>query len=188
VVHAKVQCSQPAENVLKFVTSLIGVTIEEEIMPTSSRVKWYLALSLVGAIVLIVSSGWGREEEGVVSRIRFLLETLDHNQDGKVSPEEFPGSADRFQRLDTDGDGYLTVEDFGPTAEEVEQKVHSRIAEVIAKHDQNRDGMLSREEFPGSTSRFQRLDANGDGLLSQAEFEAGVRGRFQEFRRKRRTP
>jgi acetyl esterase/lipase len=43
---------------------------------------------------------------------------------------------------------------------------------VLARRDADRDGRLSRAEFPGPAPLFARLDRDGDGFLTRAEFEA----------------
>lgn len=45
---------------------------------------------------------------------RALLQRFDHDRDGKVLREQFPGSDEAFARLDRDGDGVLTEADFPP--------------------------------------------------------------------------
>ena len=37
-----------------------------------------------------------------------FVQRLDRNKDGKVSKSEFDGPANHFDRLDRDGDGYLS--------------------------------------------------------------------------------
>ena len=38
---------------------------------------------------------------------------MDRNQDGDVSPREFPGTAVQFQQLDTDADGLISSAEAG---------------------------------------------------------------------------
>ncbi|MFV1958779.1 MAG: hypothetical protein ACC662_05130, partial [Planctomycetota bacterium] len=45
---------------------------------------------------------------------RAALRRFDRNRDGKVEREEFPGSDERFDALDTNHDGVLTREDVKP--------------------------------------------------------------------------
>lgn len=41
--------------------------------------------------------------------------------------------------------------------------------QMVASYDQDGDGWLNREEFPGAGRWFQRLDRNGDGVLSDED-------------------
>ena len=41
--------------------------------------------------------------------------------------------------------------------------------------DRNRDGIVSREEWPGNDRSFRRQDRNGDGFLSREEVNQGGR-------------
>ena len=36
-------------------------------------------------------------------------------------------------------------------------------------HDNNGDGVVSRQEWPGNAKSFRQLDRNGDGVLSDAD-------------------
>jgi hypothetical protein len=40
-----------------------------------------------------------------------------------------------------------------------------------ARYDANKDGVITREEFPGSTECFDRLDRDGNGELTAADFD-----------------
>ncbi|MGD9368263.1 MAG: EF-hand domain-containing protein [Desulfobacteraceae bacterium] len=43
----------------------------------------------------------------------------------------------------------------------------------IQRFDQNGDGLVSADEFPGNQEQFQRLDLDGDGYLDTAEAPKG---------------
>jgi Ca2+-binding EF-hand superfamily protein len=54
-----------------------------------------------------------------------FIQKFDADKDGKVTPEEFGAGDEKFKRLDTNGDGAITIEDFlarkpGPGREEGE--------------------------------------------------------------------
>jgi hypothetical protein len=38
---------------------------------------------------------------------------MDSNGDGDISPREFLGSREKFQQLDTDGDGFVSGDEAG---------------------------------------------------------------------------
>jgi Ca2+-binding EF-hand superfamily protein len=58
-----------------------------------------------------------RDRDQLRLRIQDRVKAADKDQDGKLNLAEvqaaFPGLAPRFAALDKDGDGFLTVEDFG---------------------------------------------------------------------------
>lgn len=46
---------------------------------------------------------------------------------------------------------------------------HVTFDQVLARNDKNRDGRLSRDEFPGGQPLFERMDRNRDGFVSRDE-------------------
>jgi len=54
---------------------------------------------------------------------------------------------------------------------------------VLGAYDQDEDGAVSAEEFPGSPGRFGRLDSDGDGLLQLRDIRAA-----QQTHLLRKTP
>lgn len=47
---------------------------------------------------------------------------------------------------------------------------------ILARNDADRDGKLSRAEFPGPLPLFGRLDRDGDGFITRQEHEAAMPG------------
>lgn len=43
--------------------------------------------------------------------------------------------------------------------------------QVLARNDKDKDGRLSREEFPGNQQLFERMDTNKDGYISREEHD-----------------
>lgn len=53
-----------------------------------------------------------QRDRGPADRPGAMFERRDQDGDGRLTLEEFGGSPERFERLDADGDGYVTPEDF----------------------------------------------------------------------------
>lgn len=47
----------------------------------------------------------------------------------------------------------------------------------FAQFDRNRDGAITRDEFPGDAALFQRLDLNRDGAVTRAEVQQALPNR-----------
>jgi acetyl esterase/lipase len=61
--------------------------------------------------------------------------------------------------------------------------------EVLRRHDKDKDGRLSRDEFPQQALRiFDRIDSNKDGIVTAEEDAAFRRARLQRRPRPRRRP
>ena len=43
-------------------------------------------------------------------------------------------------------------------------------SQVVARHDTNQDGVISKAEFTGNPALFNRMDSNHDGSVNEAEF------------------
>ena len=77
-------------------------------------------------------------------------------------------SADRFRRIDRNGDGRIARSEWVYGAEE------------FARADRNRDGVLTAAEFQGGDfdddrgDRFDDLDVNGDGVVERREWHASA--------------
>jgi Ca2+-binding EF-hand superfamily protein len=98
-----------------------------------------------------------------------ILAKFDADADGQLSAEEFPGPAEHFTDLDTDGNGYLSDQELQagrpapPPGSGIEQD------------DADQDGKVSQAEFSGPTELFSRLDTDGDGYISQDDVPPGRR-------------
>lgn len=60
-----------------------------------------LNISVVMAIAVLTA-------EPSMTRAQNIFQMNDHNADGMLSREEFPGPPQAFSRMDSDGDGFLT--------------------------------------------------------------------------------
>jgi len=117
-----------------------------------------------------------------------LLERNDTDSDGKVSKAEMQaGFAKHFDRVDKNGDGFLTEDEMPKRGKSRGQdregrgrgnqnsNFAKRAAKQFNRFDKDGDGMLSQDEAPRHLKdRFTQLDANDDGFLSQDEIKAAA--------------
>jgi Ca2+-binding EF-hand superfamily protein len=81
-----------------------------------------------------------------------------------------------FKRLDADGDGKLSTEEFSMA------KVHAAVQSVRGEHmfarlDGNSDGVLTQDELPDPVARLRAMDADKDGTVTRDEARAYRRGK-----------
>jgi Ca2+-binding EF-hand superfamily protein len=111
------------------------------------------------------------EDDWTETRFR----ALDHNNDGRLTRNEWHGRAELFTRVDRNRDNALSRAEF---IGEDDADREDRFADL----DVNRDGRVARNEWHGSTAVFDALDSNRDGVLTRAE-AVGTEGTPQdEFR------
>jgi Ca2+-binding EF-hand superfamily protein len=97
------------------------------------------------------------------------MKRLDINNDGKISRDEWKGKPEAFAKIDKDGDGSLTREEFGDAAR--------RQAGRFNEMDADNDGKISRDEWKGAPKRFDRIDADGDGAVTKQELRTARQNR-----------
>jgi len=110
--------------------------------------------------------------------------SMDRNNNGVITRDEWRGSNQSFRVHDWNGDGVLSNDEVrngafrqGRTAEDED---FDR-AEQFDYLDTNRNGQIEPREWHMSLQAFNRLDRNGDGVLSRSETDreftgAGSRG------------
>jgi Ca2+-binding EF-hand superfamily protein len=110
-----------------------------------------------------------RPTEGKEREENMRFEGLDRNSDGIVTRAEWRGNDTSFRNQDWNGDGVLSGDEIRPGAA---RPGRSDEDDRVTRWDINRDGMLSRGEWQGTTEAFNRLDVNRDGLLTKVELTA----------------
>jgi len=99
-----------------------------------------------------------------------VFDKLDQNHDGVVTQDEFvAAAAARFQQLDAQGTGRVTVNEI-VAAPRTQARAAKVAAHLIQRMDANGDGAVSQDEFlAAAKKRFSHLDRNGDGFIDADE-------------------
>ncbi len=90
------------------------------------------------------------------------VQEVDTNGDSRVTREEWSRAFDRF---DANQDGVLTTEEIRAGA----RAAVSPYAERFESLDRDRDGYVSRTEWPMEAASFDRVDRDDDDRLSRSE-------------------
>ena len=100
----------------------------------------------------------------------------DSNQDNVVTQDEFSGTDEAFNLMDSDLDGEVDLDDFkdafGLNSISVSQSnivkdmLRNSFARQIGEDDQDVDGVLTLDEYVGTEDDFNRIDTDGDGQIT----------------------
>lgn len=120
-----------------------------------------------------IAAGYERGADGHGPRHSF--ETLDINNDGRITPQEMGAHMDaRFDKADLNGDGLVSADELRTRMQKRDtERMDRRISKMMQRHDANGDGLLNKDEM--KSKRLNRMmkfvDENGDGSISKSEFE-----------------
>ena len=95
---------------------------------------------------------------------------VEKDKDGRISRQEFPEADARFASLDTNADGFVDRDEF----RKARRGTRLDGAQFMAHFDDDKDGRVSRKEFPGPDHHFAHLDANEDGFIDKDEVPRGT--------------
>lgn len=121
-----------------------------------------------------------------------FLQVLDTDDDGIISEDEIKNAPDSLKKLDKNGDGQLTRDEWQPTAGRPPQREGDRQpAErpargegerppgdrpqgpglpLVEALDADHDGTISVDEIANSSEALAKLDKNSDGQLGPREY------------------
>jgi len=104
--------------------------------------------------------------------------SLDSNRDGRITREEWQGSAWAFRNSDLNGDGVLTPNelraDNGNGSVGTSGTIDNNAVARFDALDRNRNGRIERREWTGTAAEFDRLDSNRNNLLTPDELSVGA--------------
>lgn len=114
------------------------------------------------------------------------FEGADTNHDGVVTRAEFVAArAARFDKMDRNGDGFISRDDFKRVLR-FRPQAGQKVDAFIAQADSNGDHKVSRAEMAAApTPIFSVADANRDGVVDQAEL-AAAKDRLQSLKQQRK--
>jgi Ca2+-binding EF-hand superfamily protein len=108
---------------------------------------------------------------------------LDINNDGVITRQEWRGSDTSFNRHDLNGDGVISIREAngvggvvndilggGPDSNTNTDTTRNYHTSRFSNFDKNDDGIISPQEWDGSTRSFNRLDRNRDGVITRDEY------------------
>ncbi len=154
-------------------------------MRTIIKIAALSGLCVVMASSFAMAEKKGNRDGGLSKR----FEKIDANADGSLTVDEFIGAASkRFDKADLNSDGILSEGEL--VARIARKQAKRRAARLINRLDYNGDGKVTKDEIQNRTrKRFALLDGNDDGKVEKSEMKrhASRSGKARQMRKHRRT-
>jgi DNA-binding transcriptional MerR regulator len=128
-----------------------------------------------GAVAVFVVAGLALANEPYLPRGERALQRLDTNKDGRLSLEEIkPRLEQRFALSDANGDKMITAAEIDVMLQKRLEQRRSRIMQLL---DRDRDGTITQAEFDRVVAdMFDKADADNNGGVDLAEMRGFKRG------------
>jgi len=141
----------------------------------------FVTAVLVGLPITFSGAVEGGQRAPANPPAEMRFQAMDTNRDGMISPAEWRGSDQSFQRHDWNGDRVLSgnevrigaPREFGEEGDDYDQKrpeFRNWTERGFTNLDRNRDGRIARAEWFYDREDFIRVDRSGDGSLTREEF------------------
>jgi Ca2+-binding EF-hand superfamily protein len=124
-----------------------------------------------------------------------LFERLDKNRDLALEGDEVPKPS-WLERYDRNGDDKITkkemleIVDRGPGLDRLFllRDIRARARNALAQFDQDQDGLVSLEEYPGDDKAFKKVDRNRDEQLEWKELTRLAERELDDIRKRMKSP
>ena len=148
-----------------FLSGIIFLFIVFSLMALSPM-EFFSQSSKTIAIPLAYSATGGSKAAGGE-----FVSLFDKNGDKKISRMEFPRSAEEFDKLDKNNNGYIEADEVpkGPPGGGSKKGGPPGSGmpgmNFIRKYDMTGDDKVSKREYPRPSKEFKGLDKNSDGFI-----------------------
>lgn len=95
---------------------------------------------------------------------------MDINEDGIISGDEWVGPEEVFLAIDSNEDGSLSEDELIAAGDK--HREEREVRGEPGRIDTDCDGVISSDEWPGETDKFNEIDTDGNGELSRDEMHA----------------
>src|ERR1017187_7709453 len=101
-----------------------------------------------------------------------IISVLDANHDGIIDATEIAKASAALLKLDKNGDGQLTVDEYLPPLppDAPADAPRPPLPLIIKALDANGDGVIDATEIANASAVLKSLDKNGDGKLTRDEY------------------
>ncbi|MEM7302559.1 MAG: EF-hand domain-containing protein [Pseudomonadota bacterium] len=143
-------------------------------------------LIFASAAMIAVTTGNAFANDGKrKSRGEARFERLDTDKSGALSLEEFVANTTaRFSKADLNGDGELSADEMVQRMQR--KRLERRAKRMLKRLDFNGDGKVTQDELTDrAQKRFALLDRNNDGKVEKAEMRRSKAHRRGEGKRGR---